>query len=33
MILTDENGDTAAEIDLATGDMVISGSLTQNVTF
>jgi hypothetical protein len=29
-IISDKNGNARAEIDLATGDMTIEGSLTQN---
>jgi hypothetical protein len=31
-IIADKNGNARAEIDLATGDMTIEGSLTQNGT-
>jgi hypothetical protein len=33
MIVTDQSGNTALEVDLATGDLDIAGTVTENVTF
>jgi hypothetical protein len=33
MIVTDQSGNTAMELDLATGDLDIAGTVTENVTF